>query len=132
MLVKKQQDGSLRRNNIMARSENNKPARQNNQFETSPLRCDFLKSEVNIKTSFLDQAEISIPASVRIKSNVDFGDPALTDRSKVHRPSANETDLLSSAQPGKFGGMEASRGIHLLKASTFNTFEAKPATQFTL
>jgi hypothetical protein len=84
----------------MTRSANNKPARQNNQFETSPLRCDYMRSEVNIKTSFLDsQQEISIPESVKNKANMDFGDPALSDRDN-QRTSAiahNETDLLSSA-----------------------------------
>lgn len=49
---------------------------QDSQFENSPLRCEFMKSEVNLKTSLLDvESEISVPVSVRKKSSVEFSDP---------------------------------------------------------
>jgi len=98
-----------------------------------------MRSEVNIKTSFLDaQAEISLPKSVTAKcmASVDWDSidnlgnlqdsKKLASVLKPTRFDMDETDLLSSAKGNKYGIEQASKGIHNLRTNQFNGFESKP------
>lgn len=98
-----------------------------------------MRSEANIKTSFLDaQAEIRLPKSVTAKcmASVDWDSidnlGNLQDSNKIAsiaKPNdyeVDETNLLSSAKGQKYGIEQSSKGIHNLRTNQFNGFESKP------